>query len=113
MVGRVRDNGFFFFAMSDTNPYARGSLLVTMQATEGRSLELMVRAWGADQSYEEEFKGLDWENASTSHRAAKVKATMIRYARLAEGQCGAKLSSLDEELATFDKAFRVLDRRQP
>lgn len=111
--GRVVSNGFFFFRMSDTNPFVNGSLLVSMQADEGRSLGLMVRAWGSEQSYDEEFEGPDWEAASTEKRAARVKASIIRYAKLAEGQCGAKLSTLDEEFATFDMAFRVLDRRQP
>jgi len=57
--------------------------------------------------------GWRWEAASTEKRAAKVRAGIVRYAKLARGQCGAKLSSLNEELATFDMAFRVLDRRQP
>lgn len=106
-------DGFFFFTMSDTNSFVNGSILVYMQANDGRSLYIMVRAFGSDQSFFEEFEGPGWEAASTETRAARVKASIVRYAKLVEGQCGAKLSSLDDELATFNMAFRVFDRRKP
>jgi hypothetical protein len=112
LEGRVVGSGDFFFLMNDSNAVAPGSLLVAMQSNSGKVTSLMVSAAGG-KSYDRMFEGPAWEAASTRARARQVKAVLIDFAKRAAGDCGAKLSSLDEEIASFDKAFAVFDRRTP
>jgi hypothetical protein len=106
--GRRVEDDFWFRAMSDTNGYRRGSIYVRMQNSNGRSLELMVRAHGGEW-IGRNFAGPGWEAASTQARAAIVRRTIVESAQRVAGTCGARLDSLDEEMETFDHAFADLD----
>ena len=106
--GRRVEDDFWFRAMSDTNGNRRGSIYVWMQNSNGRSLELMVRAHGGEW-ISREFEGAEWEAASTRTRSAIVRRTILEWAERVAGTCGARLDSLDEEMETFDQAFADLD----
>jgi hypothetical protein len=107
------DPDFFFTFMQDSNEGKRGSLLVLLDNYDGREMSLSVRAFGSDERFTETFEGREWEQASTARRASLARAALLRAARSAAGRCGALLSSLDDELASFDLAFAAFDQRAP
>jgi hypothetical protein len=112
LTGRHLGDGSFFVSMGDTNRYMPGEMFVAVENRDGRSTEIMVTAFGADNEGET-FDGPTWEKATSEERAVKVKAAIVKYAQKLNGRCGARISSLDEELATFEKAFKLFDRREP
>ena len=115
MYGRAGPHvadGFFVY-MSDTNSGVPGSLLVHMMNSGGRSTSIFVRAFGSGEGASEDFGGRGWQRASTEERSAKAKAALIRLAKRAAIECDGQMSSLTDELETFDAAFAAFDNRGP
>ena len=106
--GRRVEEDFWFNVMLDTNVQGPGSIYVWMRNSNGRSLDLVVRPHGGE-GVSREFEGAEWQAASTQARAAIVRRTILELAGRAAGTCGARLDSLDEEMASFERAFADLD----
>jgi len=111
--GHVRPDGSFYTTMTDRNPTKPGSLFVQLHNEGGHTVDLAVRAFGSELSYTEDFDDPAWRGATTAQRTRRMREALMRYARLADGLCGGQISSLKDEIASFDTAFRVFDRRKP
>jgi hypothetical protein len=102
--GRGYDD-FFFTKMTIDNRNRPQRLWILMQNSDGRSLDLIVRPSPPGPDFDQTFHGSAWEVASTAERAALVKAEILRLARISAQLCGTRLEGLEEDLASFDRAF--------
>lgn len=102
----------FFIHMMDTNPRSTGAMIVMLSRQGGRAVGLEVSAHGCQNRdwLNARLEGRSWNGAPARERAAVAKAAVLRLARQAARECHADLSSLDDELRTFESAFRAFDR---
>lgn len=103
----------YFTSMTDTNPFRRGSLYAVVQKYGDGGVGLVVGAAGAVRQRTAGWQGRAWNRLSRARRSARVKAALVRFARAAAGECGGRLETLRDEIATFDRAFAVLDGWRP
>lgn len=102
----------YFIHMADTNPRSAGAIIVMLSRQGGRAVGVEVSAHGCQNRVwlNTRLEGRSWNEAPAHERAARAKAAVIRHARQAALECHADLASLDDELRTFESAFRAFDR---
>jgi sulfur transfer protein SufE len=102
----------FFIHMMDTNSEATGAMIVMLSRQGGRAVGVEVSAHGCQNRVwlNARLEGRSWNAAPARERSALAKAAVVRLARQAARECPADLSSLDDELRTFEAAFRAFDR---
>lgn len=102
----------FFVHMIDTNPQTSGAMIVMLSRQGGRAVGVEVSAHDCQNRVwrSARLQGRSWNEAPPRTRAALAKATVMRHARQVAQECHADLASLDDELRTFEPAFRAFDR---
>jgi hypothetical protein len=102
----------FFIHMMDTNPRSTGSMIVMLSRQGGGGLGVEVSVQGCQNRVwlSTRLQGRSWDEAPAGERASRAKAAVIRYATQAARDCRGDMSSLDDELRTFEPAFRAFDR---
>ncbi|MEA3029613.1 MAG: hypothetical protein QOG13_938 [Sphingomonadales bacterium] len=102
----------FFVHMMDTNPQSPGAMIVMLSRQGGRAVGVEISAHDCQNRVwrNARLQGRSWSAAPPRERAALAKAIVLRHARQVALECHADISSLDDELQTFEAAFRAFDR---
>lgn len=96
--------------MIDTNPKQRGSISLVLQRIGNQDLEITVSAQGCQRVLEHTLEGTEWNAAPLAKRLSRVRAVILGDAPIVADECGASIASIEDELRTFDIAFKVFDR---